>query len=42
MPEYGLDGGQVAFLVTVIIVALGLFALNVRVRRAEREDDDEA
>jgi hypothetical protein len=30
---YALDGGQVAFLVTVAVVGLGLFALNVYLKR---------
>jgi hypothetical protein len=38
MPEYGLDGGQVAFLVTTVLIAVGLVILNVRVRRGEDDD----
>jgi hypothetical protein len=42
---YAMDGGQIAWLVTTVLVAVSLIALNARMEKAsraeiEKEDDD--
>ena len=41
MAEYGLDGGQVAFMVVTLLVATGLMWLNAKVDKLAREEQEE-